>query len=35
MFVRQPDKDVTIVLLNNTGDFPRFEITDLILNELN
>jgi CubicO group peptidase (beta-lactamase class C family) len=35
MFVRQPDKDITIVLLNNTGDFPRFEMTDLILNELN
>ncbi len=35
MFLKQPDKGITIVLLNNTGDFPRFEITDLILNELN
>ena len=35
MFARQDDRDATIVLLNNTGDFPRFEMTDLILNELN
>ena len=35
MLVRQPDKDITIILLNNTGDFPRFDIADLILNELN
>lgn len=35
MFVKQPDEHITIVLLSNTGDFPRFEISDLILNELN
>lgn len=35
MFVRQEDADNTIILLNNTGDFPRFEMTDLILEWLN
>ena len=35
MFLKQPDEGITIVLLNNTGSFPRFDITDLILNELN
>ncbi len=35
MFVKQPDSGITIILLNNTGEFPRFEITELILNELN
>lgn len=35
MFVKQPDAGITIVLLNNTGDFPRFDITDLILQALN
>ena len=35
MFVKQPDEQITIILLSNTGDFPRFEISDLILNELN
>ena len=35
MLVRQPDKDIFIILLNNKGDFPRFDMTDLILNELN
>lgn len=35
MFVKQPDLGITIILLNNTGDFPRFEMTELILNELN
>jgi CubicO group peptidase (beta-lactamase class C family) len=35
MFVKQPDNGITIVLLNNTGEFPRFEITELVLNELN
>ena len=35
MFVKQPDSGITIILLNNTGDFPRFEITELLLNELN
>ncbi|MEM7109918.1 MAG: serine hydrolase, partial [Bacteroidota bacterium] len=35
MFLKQPDEGITIILLSNTGDFPRFEITDLILNELN
>jgi CubicO group peptidase (beta-lactamase class C family) len=35
MFVRQPDKNNLIILLNNTGDFPRFDMADLILKELN
>lgn len=35
MFVRQPDKDNLIILLSNTGDFPRFDLTDLILDEIN
>lgn len=35
MFVKEPDEDITIILLNNTGEFPRFEISELILNELN
>jgi len=35
MFVKQPKNGITIILLNNTGEFPRFEITELILNELN
>jgi CubicO group peptidase (beta-lactamase class C family) len=35
MFVRQPDKNNLIILLNNSGDFPRFDITDLILEEIN
>jgi CubicO group peptidase (beta-lactamase class C family) len=35
MMIRQPDKKITIILLNNTGEFPRFDIADLILNELN
>ena len=35
MLVFQPDKGIVFVLLNNTGDFPRFDITDLILSELN
>lgn len=34
MFVKQPDLGITIILLNNTGDFPRFEMTELILNVL-
>lgn len=35
MFVKQPDEGITIILLSNTGDFPRFEMTELLLNELN
>jgi CubicO group peptidase (beta-lactamase class C family) len=35
MFVRQPDNHNLIILLNNTGDFPRFDMADLILKELN
>ena len=34
MFLKQPDEGITIILLNNTGEFPRFEITELILNEI-
>ena len=35
MFLFQPDEDITIILLNNTGEFPRYPMTDLILNVLN
>lgn len=35
MFVRQPDRKSLIILLNNSGDFPRFDMTDLILNVIN
>ena len=35
MLVKQPDKGITIVLLSNHGAFPRFDISDLILSELN
>jgi CubicO group peptidase (beta-lactamase class C family) len=35
MFVRQPDSNNLIILLNNTGDFPRFDMADLILDLIN
>lgn len=35
MFARQPDKHNLVILLSNSGDFPRFDITDLILEEIN
>lgn len=35
MFVRQPDKKILIILLNNAGDFSRFNMSDLILEEIN
>jgi CubicO group peptidase (beta-lactamase class C family) len=35
MFARQEDADNCIILLNNTGDFPRYDLTDLILDILN
>lgn len=35
MFARQPDSGNLVILLNNTGDFPRFDLTDLILTEIN
>ena len=35
MFVRQPDTDNLIIMLSNNGDFPRFDLTDLILDEIN
>jgi CubicO group peptidase (beta-lactamase class C family) len=35
MLAHQPDRGNTVILLNNTGEFPLFDITDLILNELN
>ncbi|RAJ76756.1 CubicO group peptidase (beta-lactamase class C family) [Chitinophaga dinghuensis] len=34
MLARQPAEGNLVILLNNTGDFPRFDITDLILNVL-
>jgi CubicO group peptidase (beta-lactamase class C family) len=35
MLVLQPDKNLTLILLNNKGEFPRFDITDLILTFIN
>jgi CubicO group peptidase (beta-lactamase class C family) len=35
MLAHQPDRDNTVILLNNTGEFPLFDMTDLILSELN
>ncbi len=35
MFVRQPDKDNLIIMLSNNGDFPRFDLTDLMLDAIN
>lgn len=35
MFVRQPDTGSLIILLNNSGEFPRFAISDLILDVIN
>ncbi|MBC7873292.1 MAG: serine hydrolase [Ferruginibacter sp.] len=35
MFVRQPDENNLIIMLSNSGDFPRFDMTDLILDILN
>jgi len=35
MYVRQEDTDSCIILLNNTGEFPRYDMIDLILNIIN
>jgi CubicO group peptidase (beta-lactamase class C family) len=35
MLARQPDRGNVVILLNNTGEFPLFDITDLILSVLN
>jgi CubicO group peptidase (beta-lactamase class C family) len=35
MLAHQLDRDNTVILLNNTGEFPLFDMTDLILSELN
>lgn len=35
MFARQPDSGNVVILLSNTGDFPRFDLTDMILTEIN
>ena len=35
MFAMQPDKRNLVILLNNAGDFERFDMMDLILNEIN
>lgn len=35
IYVRQEDADNCIILLNNTGDFPRYDMADLILDALN
>ena len=34
MFVRNPETNTLIILLSNTGDFPRFDITDILLDVL-
>ena len=34
MIALQPDKEAVVILLNNTGEFPRFDMTDLILSVL-
>jgi CubicO group peptidase (beta-lactamase class C family) len=35
MFVRQPDQQHLVIMLSNHGDFPRFDLTDLVLDMLN
>jgi CubicO group peptidase (beta-lactamase class C family) len=35
MLLREPNKNIVVILLSNMGDFPRFDMTDLILNQLN
>ncbi|OCX53764.1 hypothetical protein BEL04_05610 [Mucilaginibacter sp. PPCGB 2223] len=35
MFARQEDSDTCIILLNNNADFPRYDMTDLLLNMVN
>ena len=35
VLMRQPDAGHAIILLSNTGDFPRFEMADLLLDNLN
>jgi hypothetical protein len=35
MFVRQPDQQNLVVMLSNNGDFPRFDLTDLVLELIN
>lgn len=35
MQVRQPDRGITLTMLCNSGDFPRFDMTDLVLEILN
>ncbi len=34
IFAKKEDTESLVILLNNTGDFPRFDITDLILSNL-
>ncbi len=34
MFLKQPDKGITIILLSNNSSFPRFDISDLLLDQL-
>lgn len=35
MYIRQEDKDNCIILLSNTGDFPRYDMVDLLLDMIN
>lgn len=35
MFARQPDQQNLVIMLSNNGDFPRFDLTDLVLDLIN
>ncbi len=35
MFLKQPEDDITVLMLSHCGDFPRFELSELILEVLN
>lgn len=35
MFAKKDDTESLVILLSNTGDFPRFDLTDLLLTALN
>jgi CubicO group peptidase (beta-lactamase class C family) len=35
MFVRQPDQQQLVIMLSNHGDFPRFDLADLVLDIIN
>jgi CubicO group peptidase (beta-lactamase class C family) len=35
MLARQPDRDNVVIILNNTGEFPLFDITDVLFTIIN